>query len=208
MYSVGKGVILVSGLMLFPVFSGAPAEIPTDKEIGIQRMGPESPRWSVSGYVGQVTYTRFNEIVRLDTDFRSSYVAVLAASRVLFEHGDLARWELEGQVARHWGKQRHGEINAALLLRWRRFPWDDFLDTSIALGAGPSYASEVPAIEADRHDRASRRLFYMPFEITAAPPGGNSWEVFTRVHHRSGVFDALSRAGGSNFVGMGFRRRF
>ncbi len=164
--------------------------------------------WSVSAYVGQVTYTRFNEIVRFDTDFRDSYVAALAAGRVVHEHGANARWEIEGQVAHHWGKQDHAEINAALLLRWTRFPWDDWVRTSIALGAGPSYALDVPAIEEERHDRASRRLFFMPFEITAGPPGEDRWEGFVRVHHRSGVFDVVSRASGSNFVALGLRRRF
>ncbi len=168
----------------------------------------ETVRWSLSGYIGQVSYTRFNEIIRFDTDFRSSYVAVLGATRVLYDHDHYARWEWEGQVAQHWGKQDHAEINSALLLRWRRFPWDDILNTSVALGAGPSFALEVPAIEQERHDRASRRLFYMPFEIAAAFPGRESGEVFVRIHHRSGVFDVVSRAGGSNFVGLGYRWSF
>ncbi len=190
------------------VFSLVSADEGEDVAVPEIREDLETARWSLSGYIGQVSYTRFNEIVRFDTDFRSSYVAVLGATRVLYDHGIYARWEWEGQVAQHWGKQDHAELNSALLLRWRRFPWDDILNTSVALGAGPSFALQVPAIEQERHDRASRGLFYMPFEIAAAFRGRGSGEVFVRIHHRSGVFDLVSRAGGSNFVGLGYRWKF
>ncbi len=170
--------------------------------------GSETANRSVGLYVGQVTYTRFNEVIRGDTDFRDSYVAALTAAHVLHAHDDYARWEAEGQVARHWGKQDHFELNAALLLRWERFPWRSRFHTTVALGVGPSFASSVPAIERKRHDHASRRLAFMPFEITAGPAGDAPWETFARVHHRSGVFDLVSRGGGSNFVAIGVRRSF
>ncbi len=170
---------------------------------------PEERRWSTAAYTGLFTHTRFNEIIRLQTDFDDSYVAALAVNRTLAVHGAHAEWEAEAQVARHWGRQHHFEVNAALLLRWRRYPWDNLVNTSVALGIGPSFALSTPALEEELRERVSRRLLFMPFEITAGPPGADSsWEVFTRVHHRSGAFDVISRAGGSNFVAAGLRVRF
>lgn len=168
----------------------------------------KAPGWSVSIYAGAVTRTRFGQILSTKTDFRGSYVAALAAGRTIFSHGSFARWEVEAQVARHWGKQHHWETNAALLLRWTRFPWDEYLSTSVALGVGPSYAWKTPALERKRHERTSRGLVFMPFEITAGPPGGHEWETFLRVHHRSGAYDVISRGGGSNFIVAGFRRYY
>ncbi len=163
--------------------------------------------WYIAAYAGPVSYTRFNEIIRFQTDFRDSYVAALSVGRVLYSYTRYAQWELEGQTTRHWGKQNHSEINAALLLRWKRFPWDQHLRTSVAIGIGPSYAFEIPRIEDERHDKASRRLLFMPFELTAGPKSG-AWECLIRIHHRSGGFDVVSEAGGSNFVTLGLRRWF
>jgi hypothetical protein len=78
---------------------------------------------------------------------------------------------------------------------------------TIALGIGPSIALETPAIERERHERTSRRMLFMPFEITAGAPQGQ-WEAFIRVHHRSGGFDVISRASGSNHVAAGARLWF
>lgn len=190
--------VLTTGIGLSACEAKAVEPVPED--------GPD--KWSVALYSGPVTFTRFNEIIRFQTDFRNSYVAALAAGRQLATHGDAASWEVEGQVAQHWGKQDHAEVNAALLLRWKRFPWDDYLSTSVALGIGPSIALATPAMEKERHGRASRRQAFMPFEITAGPPRRETWEIFSRIHHRSGVFGAVSRSSGSNFVTGGIRFRF
>ncbi len=196
-WSYGR-LVFAAGMLLCCLLFSAPATA--------RGAGEEAASWSLSAYAGAVTTTRFNEIVRLEADPRGSYVAALAAGRTVLRHEPFARWEAEVQLARHWGKQHHWETNAALLLRWTRFPWDDYLSTTIAIGVGPSWAWRTPALERERHKRTSRRLAFMPFEITAGPPGRSEWEAFFRVHHRSGAFDLFSRGGGSNFIAAGFRR--
>jgi hypothetical protein len=168
---------------------------------------PAVERWFIAGYAGEITFTRFNQIVRLRTDFRDSYVAAISGGRIFYYPLPALQFEVEGQMAWHWRRQDHVELNAAAIGRWTRFPWNDRVRTTVALGIGPSIALETPAIERERHERASRRLLFMPFEITAAPPG-RSWEALIRVHHRSGGFDWASRASGSNFVTVGGRVRF
>jgi hypothetical protein len=167
----------------------------------------DDPRWFVSAYAGEVTYTRFNRIIRFETDFRDSYVAAVTGGRVFAYPMRHVQFEVEGQAAWHWGRQHHQELNAAAMARWTQFPWNARVRTTIALGIGPSFALATPAIERERHDRTSRRLLFMPFEITAGAPGA-SWEAKIRVHHRSGAFDVASRASGSNFVALGARWRF
>ncbi len=43
--------------------------------------------------------------------------------------------------------QDHWEFNLPIVARWEAFPWDDVIDTSLAFGIGPSYASEIPKVE-------------------------------------------------------------
>jgi hypothetical protein len=164
--------------------------------------------WFVHTYVAQVTFTRFLEVVRFDTDLGSSWLVAAGAGRRLTDLGRYAQMEWEVQVVQHWGMQHHQELNAFLAARWVRFPWDRYVDTSLAFGMGWSHAVRVPAIEAERHDVAGRNLIYLMAEIGAAPPSWRDWSVFVRVHHRSGGFDVVTEAGGSNFVGLGLRRHF
>jgi hypothetical protein len=167
----------------------------------------DTDRWFVAAYTGEITFTRFNQIVRFQTDFRDSYVAALAGGWIFHYPLPAMQFEVEGQIAQHWRRQDHTELNAATLARWTRFPWNRHVRTTVALGIGPSIALETPAIERERHDRSARRMLFMPFEITAGPPDG-AWEGLIRVHHRSGGFDWVSRASGSNFVTAGARVRF
>lgn len=81
-----------------------------------------------------------------------------------------------------------------------------FFLSTIALGIGPSFASSTPRLERQRLRRTSRQMLFMPFEITAGTPD-RRWEAFTRIHHRSGGFDVITRGSGSNLVTLGLRMR-
>ena len=164
-----------------------------------------SQQWRVAVYGMQFTETRFVEIVRSHTRFRASWAGAVAGSRLLRAWVN-GRIGLEGEVqaAGHVGEQKHLEINAALLLRGRLAVLPGELHLSMAHGLGPSIASSTPRIERERHDETSRRLVFMPSEISLGTPC-RSREAFIRIHHRSGVFDLVSRGGGSNLVGAGFR---
>ena len=161
--------------------------------------------WRMAAYAGRFTETRFGEILRGDIEFGDSYVGAVSVSRPwpALWRGRMA-WEGEIQAALHGGRQSHAELNGAVLLRWLRFPWDRWLRTSIAYGIGLSFASSTPRLERKRHDRTSRDLLFMPFEIAAGLPRRRG-EVFARIHHRSGGFDVYSRGGGSNVVAVGWR---
>ncbi len=171
---------------------------------------PDSGEWSVFGYGAQWSANNIGAILRGETEFRASYLAVAGGSRTLYGYGRSLRLELEANAAAHTGLQHHSELNTALLVRWNRFPWDRLVNTSVAFGLGPSYAFRTPEVE--RHPRrpASRLLVFMPVEITFALPHDHNprRELLLRIHHRSGAFGVVSDARGSNFVSAGFRYRF
>jgi hypothetical protein len=119
------------------------------------------------------------------------------------------RWECEAQLAKHWGYQQHWETNVAVVLRWLDFPWDHRLDTSFAIGEGLSYASVKPKIELDKLGHTSNLLNYLMFEWEFQVPRHDQWSVFTRIHHRSGIYGLINNvSGGSNMVTWGIRIRF
>jgi|LGVF01.1.fsa_nt_gb hypothetical protein len=171
-----------------------------------QAMADDS--WFVSLYGGRASYDDLANAFS-EKDFVDSYVAVLAVGKGLADYKHYLRLEGEGQVAKHWGEQDHFEFNALLGLRWLPFPWDRYLDTSFAMGAGLSYATDEPEIEVEKNDRTARLLGYLMFELAMVVPRQPNWTLFARVHHRSGafgLFDGVS--GGSNVVGAGLRYTF
>ncbi len=159
-------------------------------------------RWII--YAGRYTDTRFVDIVRGDTDFQDSYVGALFYSRQVADWPPVAEWDAEIGVARHWGLQQHYELNGAIMLRIIPWPYSRRWRLSAGLGIGPSWASATPRVERARNGRTSRRLLFMPFEITLEPVNQRA-ALFARVHHRSGGFDLFSRGRGSNFVALGGR---
>lgn len=169
---------------------------------------------AVSVYVGR--YTRdtlaqvFTETFDLNFDDRD-YVGVIAASRVLANPTMSRSWEIEGQIGQHFDGQDHAELNLAMFHRWRRFPWQRYLRTSMAIGGGLSYAFEEPPLEAANrsNDGTTRLQFYLGLETTLAPPAWERFSILLRIHHRStvgGLFDNVDS--GSNYLSVGARYEY
>jgi hypothetical protein len=122
--------------------------------------------------------------------------------------GDALRFEAEGQVARHFGRQHHWEINAVpVVARWQRFPWQQRIATSTAFGLGLSFATEVPPLEATRYEQSEQLMIHWFGEVTAGPAQA-PWAVTLRLHHRSDGNGLLGTNGGMNALGLGVRVRF
>jgi hypothetical protein len=173
----------------------------------------DSGEYFLSLYSGKAAKDRLLEIVtEFNTGFLDSYLAAAALGWVHWD-GEKWRGEVEGQVVRHWGEQSHWEFNLAYVARWKPFPWDEHVDTSIALGGGVSYATEVPFIEPRAKElgvgESERLLGYLLLEVELAPPGDSPWSGFVRLHHRSGAKGLFSDVnGGSNFITLGARYHF
>lgn len=169
-------------------------------------------RLYLAAYGSRNTPDRLMDILfRPPVEARDSYAGTLAISYVV---ADLkrVRLEWENNVTKHYRMQDHWEVNTALVGRWMRFPWDDWLDTRLALGSGLSYAFEVPYLEPRTtlgRGESARLLHFMIVEKEFALPNHPQWSAFARIHHRSGMFGLFSGVrGGSNFMGLGVRYRF
>ena len=141
--------------------------------------------------------------------FVDSEIMLVSVGKEVKEFKAPLRLEVEGQIGKHWGYQKHWETNAALVLRWLKFPWDRHVDSSFAIGDGISYASEDPQIEVDKLGRTSKILNYLLLELECAIPDQDKWSVFMRIHHRSGIYGLIDGvSGGSNMLTGGVRLRF
>jgi len=115
-------------------------------------------------------------------------------------------WEAEIQVVKHIGNQHHLEFDGAILFRLRRLPWDGYLDTSLAIGNGLSYATRTPEIEARRNRIASRLLNFLVLEAAFSIPSEMGLELVVRLNHRSGIYGLFNGvSAGSNFLAVGIR---
>jgi hypothetical protein len=93
--------------------------------------------WMVGLFGGRATFDSLHSIFT-DRDYADSYMTGLTVGKGLTGYKHYLSLEGEGQVAKHWGDQDHFEFTAALVLRWLPFPWDRYLDTSVAVGEGLS----------------------------------------------------------------------
>ena len=194
--------------------------------------------WFACVYLGQLTTGDIKKIYEFQAELVPSYMVTLAVGKTFWRYHDYFALEWEGQLAKYFGNytfecdseeclklppeqrtrriQDHAEINAALVLRWLEFPWDQYLETSFAVGEGLSYASTTPAVEEDLHLETggealetSNLLNYLFFELAFALPGHPQWSLIARLHHRSSVFGLFADAEcGSNTIGMGLRYEF
>jgi hypothetical protein len=166
--------------------------------------------FAVTVYGGRMTDGDFGDALTGQADFIDAYVVVGALSWTFARYfEDALSFELEGQVGKWWGDQHNVEFNLPLVIRWSRFPWNQYLSTSLAYGLGPSYATKEPAAEIDEHDTTKKFLVYWFGEIAFGPPDSN-WAGVFRIHHRSGAFGLIADRGegGSNTLAVGLKYRF
>jgi len=141
-------------------------------------------------------------------DLKDSYTFGVSVSKQFAEWTRYMRLEGELQVLKHFGDQDNWEFTGSVNLRWVVFPWNRYLETSVAIGEGLSWATEIPALEkADPTNSSNSQLLnYILLEVTFAIPE-SPWSLVTRIHHRSGVWGLFGHTG-SNVLEAGIRYRF
>ncbi|HRH82018.1 MAG TPA: hypothetical protein PLW81_13315 [Thiobacillaceae bacterium] len=190
------GLVLATGMALLPPLC-AGGEATT-------KVGGD---YAFSLYAGRLTDGDWEDTLG-SSGMIDAYLLDAALSRTFWRAPDNAySFELEGNVAKHFGDQDHWELNLAVTGRWNRFPWNDRVATSIAFGVGPSFASEVPKEEIRLNGSSESTLVYWHLELTLGPPKEN-WAALLRLHHRSTGFGLMGDDGGSNAVTVGLRYYF
>jgi hypothetical protein len=181
------------------------------------RSGEEAERlWSVVAFSGMYTSRTFgNTVFGFPGDLEKNYIHALGLNRRLFTWPRHFTWEGEALFARHHGshlegRQRYDEYVACLLLRYARFPWDRYVNTSVAFGEGMSYTSRLSRREAQKASAETRKLLnYLAVEIGFAHPRYPAWSLVYRIHHRSGIFGLMGGLEGvSDYYCLGIRYRF
>ena len=97
------------------------------------------------------------------------------------------------------------DLNGGVMVRWRDFPWNRYVYTTFAIGAGLSYSFRVWEADYARHpgEERSNLKFWMPIEFTLAHPRYPRHQLTAFIDHQSGgtIFDE----GGVDAWGFGYR---
>ncbi|MDO9125392.1 MAG: hypothetical protein Q7U42_00850 [Parvibaculum sp.] len=178
---------------------------------GFRAPGPEDRLHAVSVFFGEGTEDNFSDVVEnfFIVDKTDDNVVSAAASRLLGWYGTSLSFEAELMYAWHFGREDYHEIGTAAYARWHRFPWNDYLATTFAVGMGPSYTSRYPELERQPDGSRSRVLNQFNLQATFALPAHPETSLVTRLQHRSGVFGAFNGVtDASNFISVGLRHEF
>ncbi len=167
--------------------------------------------YSLNLYYGEISKNHADDFI-LDTGtlrLTDCRLAAVTLARRLYAYKDLANLEVEGQIVKHfYDIQDHWEFNAIVTARWNAFFWDKYVDTSIAFGLGPSYATEKPEMEAILDRETSQWLAYWMVELEMGLPAHPGISFITRLHHRSDAFRIVSPGGASTAPVVGLKIRF
>lgn len=114
-------------------------------------------------------------------------------------------------VARRFGDMRANELWVAMMFRWTKFPWSDYVRTTVGLADGLNYATAIDEVER-RQSKAgygSHLLNMASPELTLGLPSEPNWDLIFVFHHRSGVFGLINHVGAaSQFGTVGLSLRF
>ena len=171
---------------------------------------PTKPEWFVTLYGGPHAQENLGEVLSFQATFPDdTYIAVVALARELWRYQNLVSLETEGQIGKHFGEMEHWEFNGLFTLRWHPFWWDEYVETSFAVGDGLSWATEVPEVEKEDDENGQRLLNYLLLELALGLPEHPQWDLVIRIHHRSGVFGLFGGVyGGANFLCGGIKYSF
>lgn len=165
-------------------------------------------KWFLTVYGGAHAQDDIGDVFALKPKFEDNdYIVVAALARQFWRYRNYISFEVEGQVGKHFNNDTFWEFNGLVIGRWHAFPWNRYVDTSIAVGDGLSCYTEVSKVEKEDDDDAQKTLNYLMFELALGLPQYPRWDMVLRIHHRSSIF-GLYGAGGSNYVTGGFKFSF
>ncbi len=172
--------------------------------------GAETFRNAVNLYGGELTANHWEEFFNptRELDFQGTHLAAVTLARNIGSYRQKIAFEVEGQIVRHFDEQDHWEFNLLAAARWEEFPWDRHVDTSVAFGLGPSWASEKPPTEIKNEGDTEQLLVYWMLEFAFSLPKRPHWAFITRIHHRSEAYGLVADRGGSNALAVGIKYRY
>jgi len=144
-------------------------------------------------------------------NYDDDYIVGAAVSRRVLSFFDAFHLEPEIGIAQRFGHQDATEFWGALYLRYTKFPWNNFIYTTIAVSTGLNYATNISDQEKERSGKGkgSHLMHYLSPEITFALPDRRDFQLMFRFHHRSGAYGLISDSeGGAHYGTIGMRVSF
>lgn len=169
----------------------------------------ELPSYAITIYSGVMTDDNWRKSVTGQADLVDSYILTGAATWTFYRpRNNWFSLELETSISQHFGTSHNLELCLPIAtLRWEYFPWDKYIDTSLATGYGLSFATERPQAEIDLDGKSEQLLLYFHYEAEFALPN-SPWALALRLHHRSPAYGMFGHNGWSNFLTAGVRYSF
>jgi len=103
------------------------------------------------------------------------------------------------------GRSPFPNYAASFQVRWRDFPWNEWVSTTISMGVGLAYSEKIFLMDRQTHPGRyrSRVKINWPTEISLALPQFPQYQLTLFIMHQSGghIFDR----GGINDFGFGYR---
>lgn len=168
-------------------------------------------RHSLAVYHGTLNTQKLKKILFTPWETRSEKQQLVAAAYQysLLEWDPYFSIDWEINVAFLYNDKTLAHFSTLPLFRWKHFPWNDYVRTTAAIGFfGASVATDIIDDEYE-DDGGSHYLNFLIPELTFGLPQYPRWDALVRIHHRSGIFGAISGVnGGSNFLSAGVRYRF
>jgi len=188
---------LCHGLPQDRIWGPPPSTFPADIKkcagtfyLGIQNNTSQANIFGLSRFAAPYAY-----------QFGDSYFISGSFSRTIAEVGPYISYELEAGAGQRFGSLREEEVWLAFYARWKYFPWNDYVRTTVAASTGVNYASAIPQYEviSRGHNQGQRLLHYFSPELTLGLPSMPDTDFVIRSHHRSGGGQFF----GDNFPGYG-----
>jgi hypothetical protein len=196
-------------------FESVPANPPTPLIAGMLEANA-APTLRIGAYVGTLSDQSLINITVLRPwapNFASGILVDAHAVYTAYRFQTIPiELEIEGGIAKRFGSLEAGqqwEFDLIPMARWTYFPWNDYIYTNFRLGLiGASYVTGISDFERqfDSSGHSSRFLNLLVPELTVSPYKEAPFEVFVRVHHRSGVYGLINGVhGASNYISTGIR---
>ncbi len=169
----------------------------------------EEPVNALNLYWGRMTSNEWEELFKPgEIEMADSSLVAVALARRVGGLGDRLSFEVEGQVARHYGGERYWEFVGLGGGRWEPFWWDRYVDTSLFYGLGVSYTTRRPQVEIEMDGDTERLMAYWVLELAFSLPQHPQLALIGRLHHRSGAYGLFADKGGSTAPAIGLKYRF
>jgi hypothetical protein len=105
--------------------------------------------WFLTAYSGIHAQEDIGDVFALRAKFEdNAYIGVVALARQFWHYEKYISLEAEGQIGKHFNTDDQWEFVGLIAARWHEFPWNNYVTTSVAVGEGISYYTEISNREA------------------------------------------------------------